>query len=144
MYVADSDNHRIQKLTSGGEFIHKFGQKGSGQGKFNTPEAVIIRVIVSDLWNDRIQIFNEDGGWLLTINGFMLPVIESYLRSSGKYSCNRTRFIKVFTKEGVYVRTYGGPTPGRKGIASDDEGNTLVIYGQSISIYDSYGNKIYT
>ena len=41
LYVADSDNHRIQKLTSRGEFIHKFGHKGSGQGEFEDPQAVI-------------------------------------------------------------------------------------------------------
>ena len=52
-------------------------------------------------------------------------------------------YINVFTKEGVYVRTYGVPAPGRKRIASDDEGNTLVTYGRSIPIIDNHGNKIH-
>ena len=30
MYVADSWNHRIQKLTTGEQFLEKFGQHGSG------------------------------------------------------------------------------------------------------------------
>ena len=33
MYVADTYNHRIQKLTTGGQFLQKFGQKGSSQGQ---------------------------------------------------------------------------------------------------------------
>ena len=146
LYVADSDNHRIQKLTSGGEFIHKFGQKGSSQGKFNTPEAVIVdsdnRVIVSDLWNDRIQIFNEDGGWLLTINGFLLPVSLALDHQENIHVTEQDR-IKVFNKEGVYVRTYGGPSSGRKRIAIDDEGNTLVTYGLHYSTVYNNGNRIH-
>ena len=42
MYVADSGNHRIQKLTTGGQFLHMFGHHGSGQGQFNHPISVII------------------------------------------------------------------------------------------------------
>ena len=34
-YVADYGNHRVQKLTSRGQFLLKFGQHGSGQGQFN-------------------------------------------------------------------------------------------------------------
>ena len=37
LYVADTYNHRIQKLSSRGEFIHKFGQKGSSEGEFDHP-----------------------------------------------------------------------------------------------------------
>ena len=52
LYVAEFGNHRVQKLTSRGEFLHKFGQKGSGQGEFNVPTAIIVdsnnRLIVSD------------------------------------------------------------------------------------------------
>ena len=73
LFVADSDNHRVQRLTSSGKFLHKFGQHGSGQGQFKWPRAVIIdsnnKLIVSDQSNHRIQIFNEIGGWLLTIDG---------------------------------------------------------------------------
>ena len=73
LYVADAGNYRVQKLTSSGKFLHKFGKEGSGQGQFNWPIAVIIdsnnKLIVSDNNNHRIQIFNENGGWLLSIDG---------------------------------------------------------------------------
>ena len=52
LYVADSGNHRVQKLTSSGKSLYKFGHEGSGQGQFNWPVAVIIdsnnKLIVSD------------------------------------------------------------------------------------------------
>ena len=155
--VADGGNHRVQKLTSSGKFLHKFGQQGSGQGQFNWPIAVIIdsnnKLIVSDSGNHRIQILNENGGWLLTIDG----------KGSGNHSFQSpwglaldpqgnihvaacgSNTIKVFTKEGVYVRMYGDLN-GPSGIAIDDEGYSLVSEnnGHCLSIYDPEGNKIHT
>eukprot|EP00731_Ephydatia_muelleri_P008269 Em0004g607a len=156
LYVADTDNHRVQKLTSSGKFLHKFGKEGSGQGQLNRPLAVIIdsnnKLIVSDCDNHRIQIFNENGGWLLTIDG----------KGSGNHSFQSpwglaldpqgnihvaacgSNTIKVFTKEGVYVRRYGDPNH-PSGIAIDDEGYSLVSEwgGHCLSIYDPEGNKIH-
>ena len=154
LYVADRDNHRIQKLTSRGEFIHKFGQRGSGQGEFDRPYAVIVdsnnRLIVSDYCNHMIQIFNEEGGWLFTIDGqgtgnssFIYPVGLA-LDPQGNIHVALDDSIKVFTKEGVYVRTYGGLGALRPwGIAIDDEGNTLVSYDRYLSIFDRHGNEIH-
>ena len=73
MYVADMGNHRIQKLTTGGQFLQKYGQYGSGQEEFYNPSSVIVdqrdRLIVSDTCNDRVVILDQAGTWLLTING---------------------------------------------------------------------------
>ncbi|KAL5496386.1 hypothetical protein EMCRGX_G012657 [Ephydatia muelleri] len=157
LYVADTGNHRVQKLTSSGKFLHKFGQQGSGQGQFNEPVVVIIdsnnKLIVSDSDNHRIQIFNEDGGWLLTIdgNGSGNHSFESpwglALDPQGNIhvAAQGSNTIKVFTKEGVYVRMYGDPNR-PSGIAIDDEGYSLVSErdGNCLSIYDPEGNKIHT
>ena len=73
IYVADYHNHRIQKLTTGGTFIHQFGEKGSDQGQFNGPWNIIVdakdRMIFSDREDNRVQVFNQDGVWLFTIDG---------------------------------------------------------------------------
>ena len=65
MYVVDQDNHRIQKLTTGGQFLQKFGQQGSGQGQFNHPASVIVdqrdRLIVSDESKNRVIILDQAG-----------------------------------------------------------------------------------
>ena len=149
LYVADYSNHRVQRLTSKGEFFYKFGQKGSGQGQFNGPTAVIVdsnnRLIVSDRGNHRIQIFNEVGGWLLTIDHYIPypwglaidPQGNIHVAVSGQSN------ITVFTKEGVYVRAYGYPK-GPIGIAIDGEGYSFVSErnGKCLSIYDPEGNKI--
>ena len=157
LYVADTDNHRVQKLTSSGKFLHMFGQRGSGQGQFNRPMAVIIdsnnKLIVSDCGNHRIQIFNENGGWLLTIDGkgsgshsFQSPWgLALDPQGNIHVAAYGSNTIKVFTKEGVYVRSYGDFN-GPSGIAIDDEGYSLVSEwdGNCLSIYDPEGNKIHT
>ena len=70
MYIADCGNHRIQKLTTGGKFLRKFGKEGSFHGQFRYPHGVIVnsknRVIVSDMYNHRVQLFSQEGCWLLT------------------------------------------------------------------------------
>ena len=157
LYVADTVNNRVQKLTSSGKFLHKFGQHGSGQGQFNQPMAVIIdsnnKLIVSDNNNHRIQIFNENGSWLLTIDGkgsgnhsFQFPWgLALDPQGNIHVAAHGSNTIKVFTKEGVYVRMYGDPI-GPIGIAIDDEGYSLVSEwrGHCLSIYDPEGNKIHT
>ena len=73
MYVADHINHRIQKLTTGGQFLQKFDQFGSGLGQFSGPISVIVdqrdRMIVADSNNHMVVILDQNGSWLLTING---------------------------------------------------------------------------
>ena len=48
-------------------------RRDQSQGQLNGPVAVIIdsnnKLIVSDRDNHRTQIFNENGGWLLNIDG---------------------------------------------------------------------------
>eukprot|EP00731_Ephydatia_muelleri_P039122 Em1124g1a len=156
LYVADTLNHRVQKLTSSGKFLHKFGQEGSGQGQFNRPLVVVIdsnnKLIVSESNNHRIQIFNENGGWLLTIDGkgsgnhsFQSPWGLALDPQGNIHVAAFGSNIKVFTKEGVYVRMYGDPNS-PSGIAIDGEGYSLVseCWGNCLSIYDPEGNKIHT
>ncbi len=61
IYVADSNNHRIQIFDGDGNFITKFGLKGSSDGEFDTPYAVLIdptgQVYVLDSGNTRVQKF---------------------------------------------------------------------------------------
>ena len=61
LYVADTDNHRIQKFTSDGVFVSLWGTEGAGDGDFREPRGVAVAsdgsVYVSDIGNNRIQKF---------------------------------------------------------------------------------------
>ena len=157
MYVADFGNHRIQKLTTGGKFLHKFGKEGSGQGQFKYPRGVVVdsknRVIVSDMDNNRVQVFSQDGDWLLTIdcNGSGDNCCQSpwglSLDPQGNIhvAAGGSNTIKVFKPEGTYVRSYDD-VKNPSGVAVDEDGYSYVseLDGGCFSIFDPKGQKIHT
>jgi len=66
VYVADELNNRIQKFDSNGSFLAKWGTKGSSPGQVYWPSDLAVqtgpgikRILVSDTYNSRIQVFNE-------------------------------------------------------------------------------------
>ena len=157
MYVADEGIYSIQKLTTGGQFIQKFGREGSRQGQLREPRCVIFdqrdRMIVADYGNNRVVILDQNGHWLLTINGYVSGAqgfndphsLALDPQGNIHVTAYDSNTIKVFTPEGTYVRSYGdveGPT----GIAIDEEGYSLVCEnsGDCLSIFDPHGNKIHT
>ena len=62
VYVADTANHRIQKFTSEGEFVSKWGTQGTGDGQFKKLRGVAVAsdgsVYVVGIDNNRIQKFS--------------------------------------------------------------------------------------
>jgi hypothetical protein len=59
--VMDMHNHRIQKFTSDGTFLTKWGSSGTRDGQFDNPEGIAVdgsgHVYVADGSNHRIQKF---------------------------------------------------------------------------------------
>ena len=154
MYVADCGNNCIQKLTTGGQFLQKFGQFGSGQGPFNKPFSVIVdhrdRLIVADFCNHRVVILDEAGTWLSTIEDNDHPFKTPYglafdPQGNIHVAAHGSNCIKVFTPEGTYVRSYGDVKRPSE-IVIDEEGYSLVneFGGNCLSIFDPQGNKVHT
>ena len=65
IYVSDTNNHRIQKFNSNGQFISKWGTLGSADGQFNMPYKLAFdrynNLYVADCENNRIQRFSASG-----------------------------------------------------------------------------------
>jgi len=132
IYVADTWNHRIQKLDAEGTLITAwglFGQFGpgdaSGQGAFYGPRGVAIDpdglVYVTDTGNKRIQVFNPDGtfvfqwggggalaGYLDEPVGIALALGDSILPAArGIYVADTwNRRVQVFDEEGAFLREW--------------------------------------
>lgn len=80
VYVADTDNNRVQEFSFGGRFVARLGRNGgdgsagSGPGELTKPRGLGFdragNVYVAEKLNHRIQKFTADGRFLATWGGF--------------------------------------------------------------------------
>ncbi len=63
MYVVDYMRHTVAVYNNEGEFIFEFGGMGWGEGWFQHPNYMTVdsqgRILVSDTFNHRVQVFNS-------------------------------------------------------------------------------------
>lgn len=68
VYVADTDNHRVQKFDREGRFLTRWGSHGRGSGEFDLPGGIAVdgqgHVYVVDTDNHRVQKFDSTGRFL--------------------------------------------------------------------------------
>ena len=66
IWVADADNYRVQKFSSGGTYASQFGSQGNGNGQFEVPGGIAIDAS-GNIWvadggeNNRVQEFSATG-----------------------------------------------------------------------------------
>jgi len=143
-YVVGQHDAIIQKFDSDGRFTTEWGNEGSGDGEFISPQSVAAdgseNVYVADWGNHRIQKFTSSGEFITkwgtqgTGNGqFLYPVgiavhenTYLYVADSGN---NR---VQKFTLDGLYVEShpsgldtweFNSPLD----VAVDVEGNLYVL-----------------
>jgi len=156
IYVADghggSSNARIVKFSKDGKFIKAWGRKGTGPGEFGELHAIALdssgRVFVGDRGNNRIQIFDPDGGFLAQWKQFGRPsavyidandtLYVADHQSSAKLNPGFRRGIRIGSAKDGVVRTMipgSGPEPDKElvpeGVAVDARGN---IYGAEVAL----------
>ena len=162
IYVADSDNHRIQKFTSDGQFIAKWGSLGGGEGQFNWPGGVTVDgsgyVYVVDSGNHRIQKFTSSGQFIATWGSygdeegqFISPLGITVDSSDNVYVADTFNYrIQKFTSNGQFISQWGskgteeGQLDGPRGVAVDSNGYVYVAdtYNHRIQKFTSYGEFI--
>jgi hypothetical protein len=96
VYVVDVLNSRVQKFTSDGTFITKWGSPGDEDGQFNGASGIGVdssgNVYVTDM-HDRVQKFTSDGTFIGSLGSF----------GSGDGQFDRPRGIAVDSLDNVYV-----------------------------------------
>ena len=149
LHVSDYGNDSIKRLTLEGTFVNKISAKNA----YGVLVDEYDRIFVSDCSGNKINVFNHNGGNIFTIDGNVTgdhsfqsprglafdPLGNIHVAAYGSIT------IKVFTKQGVYIRKYGD-LKGPWGIAIDSEGYIFVTEygGNCISIFDPQENKIHT
>ena len=159
VYVADTDNHRVQKFTSSGGFVTKWGSYGSGDGQFKYPEGVAVSadgcVYVSDSSNHRVQKF--------TSSGTFVTKWGSYGSGDGQFDYSSgvavdadgyvyvidalNRRVQKFTSSGTFVTKWGsyGSGDGQftypEGVAVSADGCVYVVdrYNRRVQKFTSSG-----
>ena len=139
IYVADRDNHRIQKLKISGEFIAKFGTKGSEKGQLSGPSYLYMnpegKMFVSEHGNNRVSVFEADGRFCSHITGQGQKGGE--IKSPYGIAIDPTGYlhvanyggdtVKIYTQGGEYISEYGGDKVTKAcGICIDAEGYSFI------------------
>jgi RHS repeat-associated protein len=74
VWVADTENNRIEKFNAKGEYVSWFGAPGSGNGQLASPRGVAIdsegNIWVADTANNRIQKFDSKGKYVSQFGSF--------------------------------------------------------------------------
>jgi DNA-binding beta-propeller fold protein YncE len=122
VYVSDGYvNSRVIEFNPAGEFVRKWGTKGTGDGQFNLVHDVQVdqsgKVYVADRLNERIQVFDADGKYLTQWNGigapwgiYYVPKQQAFYMCDGKYN----RILKLNMEGQVVGRMSGwGKAPGK-------------------------------
>jgi DNA-binding beta-propeller fold protein YncE len=150
VYVADTNNNRVQKFNAAGVYQTQFG--GGGAGAFNGPRSLAIatngEMFVVDTGNHRIVRLNASGVYLdswgtfgtgdsqfNTPNGIDVDGSYVYVTDTGNQS------IKKFTKGGNHVKTWGSAGSGN-GQFSFPRG--IAVSGTSVWVTDWGNNRVQT
>ena len=150
IYVAEyGDHQRVQKFTPDGKFVLQFGSQGTEPGQFQRPSGIAWRdgeVYVVDAFNNRAQLFKDDGTFVGVLNDNdnelqypydvtkapdgSLYIVEhragriSHVDASGKLL---GRFGRNCRSEGQFITPWGIAFRGRSRIVVADTGNRRVV-----------------
>ena len=145
LYVVDSGNDRVQKLTAAGKPLASWGGPGSGPGQFATPLGIALgpdgSVYVTDSLNHRIHKLDASGRFLAVWgepgNGpgqFAGPAGIAVDGAGRVYAVDRGNDrVQVFDATGRFLGAFGERGTGKGqllrpyGVAVDDERNVYVV-----------------
>ena len=133
LYIADQNNHRIQKMSTSGKFISKFGSNGTGAGQLNTPRGICLdiegRVFISENSNNRVSVFEADGTFAYHIIGNMSnPWGLTFDPSGNLHVVNYgSGTVAIFSPDGKSITAYSSQVNNPAGIAIDEEGYSFIM-----------------
>jgi len=144
VYIADTSNCRIKRMSSAGVLLSVWGSRGTAVGQFSDPQGVTVlpsgRVLVADTGNNRLQLFEADGTHVATWGGpgtgalqFSAPSGMGVDSAGNAYVADAGNGrIQKISSAGVHLATIGSYGPGNgeldnpRDVAVDAAGNIYV------------------
>lgn len=136
VYISDSANNRIQVFCAeSGEFLYKFGEKGTREGQMLCPWGLHVtedHVMVADFKNNNIQVFTTQGEFVRRI------------QSGREGGALLSKEGGLLGKERGLLSREGGLLSNPAGLTGDREGNVVVCDRSShcVQIFDCEGRFV--
>jgi hypothetical protein len=160
VYIADADNHRIQKFTSSGSFVTKWGSYGWEDGQFSSTLGVAVEapgnILVTSF--HLVQKFTSNGSFVTkwgsygSSDGQLNAPFDIAVDSFGCFyiADNENHRIQKFTSSGSFVTKWGsygsgdGQFDNPYGVAVDSAGYVYVAdrYNHRIQKFTSSGSFV--
>lgn len=164
VYIADSNNHRVQVFSSSAELQQVWGffaDSSTGEpppGGFNQPWDLTVAsdgsVIVIDTWNHRIQRFNQEGEFIHTYDTSAASLSPAGLYGPRAVTMDAqgrlfvvdtgNKRVLVFSLEGLFLGSFGsgglslGNLDEPVGIAVDNLGKVWIAdtWNQRLQVFE--------
>lgn len=159
IFVTDDLKNEIIKLDTLGNVIKSIGGYGWDNSSFDCPTDVfsnVLNVFVADKNNNRIQFFDKDLNFLSQLStqesgderySFRYPTSVAASNQGDLYvlDSDNQRILK-FNLRGEFISEFGGIEAGEFRMTNpakfclDDNFNLLAIEGNSLFVFDQFGN----
>ena len=155
LYICDTHNHRVCIYDAEGGWVRAVGGKrGDADGELSEPSHVAVcqspldssqdRVYVTDYGNDRVQVYDQEGKFLLKIGktgkerGEFIAPIGAAIHADTLYIVDRGNHrVQVFDLQGGYLRSLGkrgnggGELNEPNGVAVGSDGRVYIADTQN-------------
>jgi len=131
IYVADGyGNSSVHRFAADGTLIKTWGGPGSGPGAFTTPHAIAVdrrnRVLVGARENNRVQLFDRAGNYLVEWGDFYHPMQIWIDDRDLVFVTDQIPRISLLTLDGNLVGRCRGAINGAHGLCGDADGNLYL------------------
>jgi len=144
VYVADTDNNRVQVFSLDGIYLDSIGKEGKRAGEMREPTDVAVDyrgyIYVTERGNNRIQVFSPSGKFHRSYYNVSEPASIA-LDSSGFVVADAGNYmIKKFSFNENLLFSFGSRGNSHSqfqkitGVAIDDRGNILTIDGEKNTV----------
>lgn len=131
IYVSDGyGNAAVHRFAPSGAHLATWGRPGSGPGEFTTPHAVWVdragQVLVADRENDRVQVFDRNGGYRDSWGDFYHPMDISEDDQGMILVTDQIPRLSMLTPDGTLVGRCRAVWNGAHGVAANASGDVFL------------------